>query len=103
MYLPAVELDTRKRVCYNTIQNLKREEYKIMLGRFSRTELLLGQAAMQTLANSTVIIFGVGGVGSYAAEGLARSGVGHLVLVDNDLVCLTNSNRQIHATSKTVG
>lgn len=103
MYLPAVELDTRKRVCYNTIQNLNREGYKIMLGRFSRTELLLGQAAMQTLANSTVIIFGVGGVGSYAAEGLARSGVGHLVLVDNDLVCLTNINRQIHATSKTVG
>ena len=52
---------------------------------------------------STVAIFGVGGVGSFVAEGLARAGVGHLVLIDNDLICLTNINRQIHATSKTVG
>ena len=58
---------------------------------------------MDTLEKATVAVFGVGGVGSYAAEGLARAGVGHLVLVDNDLVCLTNINRQIHATSKTVG
>lgn len=74
-----------------------------MLGRFSRTELLLGHAAMEKLAQTTVAIFGIGGVGSYVAEGLARSGIGHFVLVDNDLVCLTNINRQIHATSKTVG
>ena len=55
------------------------------LGRFSRTTLLLGDAAMEKLAASTVAVFGVGGVGSYAAEGLARAGVGHIVLVDNDL------------------
>ena len=58
---------------------------------------------MEKLAKSTVAIFGVGGVGSFVAEGLARAGVGHLVLIDNDLICLTNINRQIHATSKTVG
>ena len=74
-----------------------------MLGRFSRTELLLGHAAMEKRAQTTIAIFGIGGVGSYVAEGLARSGIGHFVLVDNDLVCLTNINRQIHATSKTVG
>lgn len=73
------------------------------LGRFSRTTLLLGDAAMEKLAASTVAVFGVGGVGSYAAEGLARAGVGHIVLVDNDLICLTNINRQIHATTQTVG
>lgn len=58
---------------------------------------------MERLAAATVAVFGVGGVGSYAAEGLARAGVGHIVLVDNDLICLTNINRQIHATTKTVG
>jgi len=73
------------------------------LGRFSRTELLLGEENMKKLEQATVAVFGVGGVGSYAAEGLARAGVGHLVLIDNDLVCLTNINRQIHATTKTVG
>jgi len=73
------------------------------LGRFSRTELLLGEEGMDKLAASTVAIFGVGGVGSYAAEGLARAGVGHIVLIDNDLICLTNLNRQIHALTKTVG
>ena len=73
------------------------------LGQFSRTELLLGEAGMDKLAHSTVAIFGIGGVGSYVAEGLARAGVGHLVLIDNDLICLTNVNRQIHATTKTVG
>ena len=74
-----------------------------MLGKFSRTELLLGEAAMQKLAMSTVAVFGVGGVGSFVAEGLARSGIGHIVLIDNDLICVTNINRQIHATTKTVG
>lgn len=73
------------------------------LGRFSRTTLMLGDAAMDRLAASTVAVFGIGGVGSYAAEGLARAGIGHLVLVDNDSVCLTNINRQIHATTQTVG
>lgn len=73
------------------------------LYQFSRTELLLGEDGMNKLANSTVAIFGVGGVGSFAAEGLARAGIGHLVLIDNDLICLTNINRQIHSTRKTVG
>ena len=73
------------------------------LGRFSRTELLLGEVGMEKLANSTVAIFGVGGGGSFVAEGLARAGVGHLVLIDNDLICLTNINRQIIATRRTVG
>ena len=58
---------------------------------------------MQKLADSKVAVFGVGGVGSFVAEGLARSGVGHIVLIDDDLICLTNINRQIHATTKTVG
>ena len=74
-----------------------------MLNRFSRTELLFGKAAMEKLAASRVAVFGVGGVGGYAVEALARSGVGHLDLIDNDTVSLTNINRQIIATSKTVG
>lgn len=74
-----------------------------MLNEFSRTELLIGKPAMQKLAASRVAVFGIGGVGSYAVEGLARSGVGHLVLVDHDDICLTNINRQLHATHKTVG
>lgn len=73
------------------------------LGKFSRTELLLGEQGMDTLAHSCVAIFGVGGVGSFVVEGLVRAGVGHLVLIDNDRVCLTNINRQIHATVNTVG
>jgi tRNA threonylcarbamoyladenosine dehydratase len=76
--------------------------YKV-LNEFSRTELLLGRAAMEVLAESKVAIFGIGGVGSYAVEGLVRSGIGRFVLVDDDCICLTNINRQIHATSKTIG
>ncbi|HWP96089.1 MAG TPA: tRNA threonylcarbamoyladenosine dehydratase [Syntrophomonadaceae bacterium] len=74
-----------------------------MVYEFSRTELLIGKEAMNRLAHSKVAVFGIGGVGSYAAEALARAGVGNLVLVDDDLICLTNINRQIHATVKTVG
>jgi len=74
-----------------------------MLYEFSRTELLLGKEAMNILKNSKVAVFGIGGVGSFAVEALARSGVGNFVLVDDDLVCLTNINRQIHATRKTIG
>ena len=70
---------------------------------FSRTELLLGKQAMQTLAASRVAVFGVGGVGGYAVEALARSGVGTLDLIDDDKICLTNINRQIIATRSTVG
>lgn len=74
-----------------------------MLNQFSRTELLLGKEAMERLEKSRVAIFGVGGVGGYAAEALARSGVGTIDLIDDDKVCLTNLNRQIIATRKTVG
>lgn len=74
-----------------------------MLDQFSRSRILLGNEAMDTLANSRVAIFGVGGVGSFVAEGLVRCGVGHFLLVDNDCVSITNCNRQIHATLETVG
>lgn len=74
-----------------------------MLHEFSRTELLLGKAAITKLQASKIAIFGIGGVGSYAVEGLVRCGVGNLVLIDDDCICLTNINRQLHATRKTVG
>lgn len=74
-----------------------------MLNQFSRTELLLGEAAMDRLAHSRVAVFGIGGVGGHVCEALARSGVGAFILVDDDKICLTNINRQIIATRKTVG
>ena len=70
---------------------------------FSRTQLLFGEEAMKVLANSRVAVFGVGGVGGYAVEALARSGVGALDLIDDDKVCVTNINRQIIALGSTVG
>ncbi len=73
------------------------------LHRFSRTELLIGASGLSTLAGKHVMICGVGGVGSYAAEALGRAGVGRITLVDFDDICLTNINRQIHALSSTVG
>jgi tRNA A37 threonylcarbamoyladenosine dehydratase len=73
------------------------------LYRFSRTELLIGQAGLKRLHNSRVMICGIGGVGSYAAEALGRAGVGQITLVDFDDICLTNINRQIHALSSSVG
>ena len=74
-----------------------------MLNQFSRTELLLGKEAMNKLGNSRVAVFGIGGVGGYVCEALVRSGVGSFDLIDDDKVCLTNLNRQIIATRKTVG
>lgn len=74
-----------------------------MLNQFSRTELLLGNEAMQMLTQSRVAVFGIGGVGGYTVEALVRSGVGAIDLIDDDKVCLTNLNRQIIATRKTVG
>lgn len=74
-----------------------------MLNQFSRTELLLGKEAMEILARSRVAVFGIGGVGGYAVEALARSGVGTIDLIDDDKVCLTNINRQLIATRKTIG
>lgn len=74
-----------------------------MLTQFSRTELLLGKEAMEQLSKARVAVFGVGGVGGYACEALVRSGIGAFDLIDDDKVCLTNLNRQIIATRKTVG
>lgn len=74
-----------------------------MLNQFSRTELLFGKEAMRVLENSRVAVFGIGGVGGYTVEALVRSGVGTFDLVDDDKVCLTNINRQIIATRKTIG
>ncbi len=74
-----------------------------MLHAFSRFEMLVGPEAIEKLKNSTVAVFGVGGVGSFVVEGLVRSGVGRFILVDDDLICLTNINRQLHATRKTIG
>lgn len=73
------------------------------MNEFSRTELLIGQAALEKLQNSRVAIFGVGGVGGYVCEALVRSGVGHFDLIDNDPVSLTNINRQIIALHSTIG
>jgi len=74
-----------------------------MLNQFSRTELLLGKSAMERLAGCRIAVFGIGGVGGYVCEALARSGVGAFDLIDDDKICLTNINRQIIATRKTVG
>ncbi|MGB4659946.1 MAG: tRNA threonylcarbamoyladenosine dehydratase [Mobilitalea sp.] len=74
-----------------------------MLNQFSRTEILYGKEAMDRLEKAKVAVFGIGGVGGYTVEALARSGVGAFDLIDDDKICLTNINRQIIATRKTVG
>jgi len=74
-----------------------------MLHAFSRIEMIIGTESLDKLNKSKVAVFGIGGVGSFVVEGLVRSGVGKFVLVDDDCICLTNINRQIHATRKTVG
>ena len=74
-----------------------------MLNQFSRTQLIFGKEALEKLAASRVAVFGIGGVGGYTVEALARSGVGALDLVDDDRICLTNLNRQLLATRKTIG
>lgn len=74
-----------------------------MLNQFSRTELLFGKEGMEKLRNARVAVFGIGGVGGYTVEALARSGVGSIDIIDDDKVCLTNINRQIIASRKTVG
>ena len=83
---------------YNLIKTMATENERI-----KRTILLLGDDTMQKISSSRVIIFGVGGVGSWCVESLVRSGVGHLTIVDSDEVCTTNINRQLPATTKTVG
>ena len=74
-----------------------------MLDQFSRTQLLLGEESMKKLSDMRVAVFGIGGVGGYVCEALVRTGIGHFDLIDDDKVCLTNLNRQIIATRKTVG
>ena len=74
-----------------------------MSNQFSRTEMLIGKENVEKLKNSKVAIFGVGGVGSFVVEGLARAGIGNFILVDNDKVAESNLNRQIIATTKTIG
>lgn len=91
-----------KRVLFFLYISIARER-NCMLSRFSRTEILLGKEAIEKLKASTVAVFGIGGVGSYVAEALARSGVGKLVLFDDDEVNITNINRQLIATTKTIG
>ena len=71
--------------------------------KFSRTELLIGKEGIEKLSKSKIAIFGIGGVGSYVVEGLVRAGIGNFILVDNDIVSESNINRQIIATTKTVG
>ena len=73
-----------------------------MLNQFSRSQLLLGEDSMRKLSEAKVAIFGIGGVGGYTAEALARTGIGSFVLIDDDKVCLTNINRQIIATHRTL-
>lgn len=70
---------------------------------FSRTELLIGKSGLDKLKNSKVMVFGVGGVGSYTVECLARAGVGNITIVDNDTIAVSNLNRQVHATLETIG
>ena len=74
-----------------------------MLNEFSRTELLIKKDGIEKLHNAKIAIFGIGGVGSYVVEGLARAGIGHFILIDADKVSITNINRQIIATNKTIG
>lgn len=74
-----------------------------MLNQFSRTELLIGKEGIEKLKNAKVAIFGIGGVGSYVVEGLARAGIGHIIMVDPDKVEVSNINRQIQALHSTVG
>ncbi len=74
-----------------------------MLNQFSRTELLIGNESVEKLKKAKVAVFGIGGVGSFVVEGLVRAGIGNFILVDDDKVCLTNLNRQVIATHKTVG
>lgn len=74
-----------------------------MLNQFSRTELLIGKENMNRLQQARVAVFGLGGVGGYTVEALVRSGIGTLDLIDDDKICLTNLNRQIYATRKTIG
>ena len=93
----------RFRIYFVPLQAKKKKTMAIEDAIFRRSELLLGEEAMERIAQKRVIIFGVGGVGSWCAESLVRSGIRQLTIVDSDRVCITNINRQLMATTKTVG
>ena len=84
-------------------QRSPRDRMGIENAIFNRMTLLVGETAMERIAKQRVIVFGVGGVGSWCAESLVRNGIRHLTIVDSDRVCVTNVNRQLQATTKTVG
>ena len=88
---------------YIIVYDIQGKSMAIQQDIFRRSELLLGNEAMGRIGEKRVIIFGVGGVGSWCAESLIRSGIRHLTIVDSDRVCITNINRQLMATTKTVG
>ena len=98
-----VEGPGRKRRAADLSSDVKKKRETIMVNQFSRTELLLGKEGIARLGRARVAVFGIGGVGGYTVEALARSGIGTLDLIDDDQVCLTNLNRQIIATHKTIG
>ena len=103
-YLRRFVIDKHGDLIYNHIKYIKYDLRRdIMLDQFARTQLLLGKEAIKKLSGARVAVFGIGGVGGYVCEALVRSGVGHFDLIDDDKVCLTNLNRQIIATRKTVG
>ena len=103
-YLRRFVIDKHDDLIYNHIKYIKYDLRRdIMLDQFARTQLLLGKEAIKKLSGARVAVFGIGGVGGYVCEALVRSGVGHFDLIDDDKVCLTNLNRQIIATRKTVG
>jgi len=89
--------------CDHGMMGIEWEWHGMALNQFSRTELILGKEGMTRLFGAAVAVFGIGGVGGYAVEALARSGVGRLDLFDDDKICVTNLNRQLHATQRTVG
>lgn len=93
----------KKNIINNDVYLKRRSsELKMLQHSLSRTELLIGKEGLNKLKNSKVIIFGIGGVGSFTVEALVRAGIGTVILVDDDTVCLTNLNRQIHATYETI-
>ena len=92
----------KKRMCQTNPSPMARRREK-MSNQFSRTELLIGKEGIEKLNKATVAVFGIGGVGSFVVEGLVRAGIENFILVDNDTISLTNLNRQIHATHKTIG
>ena len=99
--IPILNLLTESVIIHNNVQILLWEDIEV--NQFSRAELLLGEEAMEKLSKARVAIFGIGGVGGYVVEALVRCGITRFDLIDDDKVCLTNINRQIIATRKTIG